>query len=194
MMVTTSGSTTSTTAPPLIVVVMGVSGSGKTTIGAMLAGRLQCPFADADDFHSAANITKMHSGIALDDADRAPWLKAIAAQIDAWQAAGQCGVVTCSALKRRYRKVIIGERPHVRLVYLQGTSDVISRRLVARHGHFMQPSLLQSQFDALEEPTPEERPITVRIGGAPTALVDQVVAALAREGALEGPAAPAGEA
>lgn len=163
---------------PQVVVVMGVSGSGKTTVGALLAGRLHWAFADADDFHSAANITKMHGGIPLDDADRAPWLKAIAAQIDEWRADGQQGVVTCSALKRRYRDVIIGAREDVRLVYLRGDKDVIARRLVARHGHFMPASLLDSQFAALEEPAPEERAVVIPVGRSPTELVDDIVAAL----------------
>ncbi|HET8551396.1 MAG TPA: gluconokinase [Gammaproteobacteria bacterium] len=163
---------------PQVVVVMGVSGSGKTTVGALLAGRLHWAFADADDFHSAASVTKMHSGIPLDDADRAPWLKAIAAQIDEWRADGQQGVVTCSALKRRYRDVIIGAREDVRLVYLRGDKDVIARRLVARHGHFMPASLLDSQFAALEEPAPEERAVVIPVGRSPTELVDDIVAAL----------------
>jgi carbohydrate kinase (thermoresistant glucokinase family) len=164
---------------PLVLVVMGVSGSGKTTIGALLAGHLHWQFADADDFHSPANIAKMHGGVPLDDADRLPWLEAIAKQIDTWRAAGQHGVITSSALKRRYRDIIIGDRPDVRLVYLEGNKTLIAHRLVARHGHFMQPILLQSQFDDLEEPTPDEHPITVRIGKPPAVLVDEIVAALA---------------
>jgi gluconokinase len=166
---------------PTIAVVMGVSGSGKTTVGAMLAGRLRWGFADADDFHSAGNVAKMQSGIPLDDADRIPWLEAIARQIDQWRDDKQHGVVTCSALKRRYRQIIIGDRADVRLVYLKGDQPLIVHRLVARHGHFMPSSLLASQFAALEEPTPEERPITIWVGKPPAVLVDEIVAELVRQ-------------
>ncbi|HET7586702.1 MAG TPA: gluconokinase [Gammaproteobacteria bacterium] len=165
-----------------VIVLMGVSGSGKTTVGAMLAGRLGCEFADADDFHSAANIEKMHRGLPLDDADRLPWLEAIAAQIDAWHADGQCGVVTCSALKRSYRDVIIGDRADVQLVYLRGEQELITRRMIARQGHFMPVDLLASQFAVLEEPAPEERAITVSIGMPPAAIVSQIVEELERDG------------
>jgi len=164
--------------PPLVLVIMGVSGSGKTTVGAMLAGRLHWWFADADDFHSAANVAKMHSGIPLDDEDRMPWLQAIAEQIDRWRADKQHGVVTCSALKQRYREIIVGERPDVRLVYLKGDRPLIARRLVTRHGHFMPSSLLESQLEGLEEPTPEERALTIWVGKAPAVLVDEIIAAL----------------
>jgi carbohydrate kinase (thermoresistant glucokinase family) len=161
-----------------VLVVMGVSGSGKSTVGALLAGRLHCDYADADDFHSEANIEKMHNGTPLNDDDRAPWLRAIAEQIDEWRAQDVQAVVTCSALKRRYRDVIIGERDDVRLIYLKGEKDMIARRLQARHGHFMQPGLLQSQLDTLEEPTPDERAITIAISKRPPALVDEIVTAL----------------
>jgi len=163
---------------PLVLVVMGVSGSGKTTVASMLAGRLGWAFAEGDDFHPAANIDKMHRGVPLDDDDRLPWLRAIAARIDRWRENGESGIITCSALKRRYRAIIIGDRPNVRLVYLKGDTETIRRRLVARHGHFMPPSLLQSQFEALEEPTPDERPIVVRVDAGVAPLVDEVIAAL----------------
>lgn len=169
---------------PLVLVIMGVSGSGKTTIGVPLAKRLGWQFAEADDFHSAANIDKMHRGIALDDADRLPWLRAIAAQIDTWRAARQHGIVTCSALKRYYREIIIGDRPDVRLVYLMGSQALIGRRVAARHGHFMPSSLLESQFATLEEPAPEERPITVGIEKPLAALIDEIIAALVRDHAV----------
>ena len=157
---------------------MGVSGSGKTTVAAMLAGRLQWSFADGDDFHPPENIAKMHSGIPLDDDDRLPWLQAIASQIDCWRAEHRNGVIVCSALKRRYRDIILGNRPEVQLVYLQGERTLIVHRLAARQGHFMPKSLLQSQFDALEEPAPEEQAITVWAGKAPAALVDEIIVAL----------------
>lgn len=158
---------------------MGVSGSGKTTVAAMLAGRLHWPFAEGDDFHSPANIAKMHNGIPLDDEDRLPWLQAIAEQIDRWRAERRNGVVACSALKRRYRDILVGDRLDVRLVYLQGDRALITQRLGARHGHFMSKSLIQSQFDALEEPAPEEQAITIWVGKPPAVLVDEIIAALA---------------
>ena len=167
------------TLPPVVVVVMGMSGSGKTTVAAMLAGRLHWSFAEGDDFHSPGNLAKMHRGIPLDDEDRMPWLDAIAHQIDRWRTEGRHGVIACSALKRRYRDIIIGERPDVRLVYLCGDRTLIAHRLAARHGHFMPKSLLQSQFEALEEPAPEERAITIWVGKTPAVLVDEIVAALA---------------
>jgi gluconokinase len=165
--------------PPTIVVITGVSGSGKTTVGAILAERLRWPFADADDFHSAGNVAKMQNGIPLDDADRIPWLAAIARQVDHWRSNKQHAIVTCSALKRRYRQIVVGNRPDVRLVYLKGDQALIGPRLVARHGHFMPASLLASQFAALEEPAPEERAIAVWVEKPPAALVDEIVAALA---------------
>lgn len=163
---------------PLVLVVMGVSGSGKTTVASMLAGRLGWVFAEGDDFHPPANVAKMHGGVPLDDDDRLPWLHAIAEQIDRWRAARENGVITCSALKRRYRAIIIGARPEVRLVYLKGDPDIIHRRLVARHGHFMPTGLLRSQFEALEEPTPEERAIVAPVDQPPARLVDRILAAL----------------
>jgi carbohydrate kinase (thermoresistant glucokinase family) len=167
--------------PPLVVVVMGVSGSGKTTVGAMLAGRLGWPFAEGDEFHSAANVAKMRSGVPLTDDDRWPWLAAIAGRIDAWRREGRAGVVACSALKRRYREILVGGRPDVRIVYLQGSRALIGDRLAARQGHYMPSALLDSQFAALEEPDPAERPITVAVGQPPEAIVDEIVAALGRQ-------------
>jgi carbohydrate kinase (thermoresistant glucokinase family) len=163
---------------PLVLVLMGVSGSGKTTVGAMLAGRLRWRFADADDFHSAANVAKMKAGIPLTDADRLPWLSAIAAQIDAWRRDGQHGVVTCSALRRSYRDILIGDRADVRLVHLKGERPLIADRLAARHAHFMPASLLESQFATLEEPAADEHAISIWVGKAPEALVEEIVAAL----------------
>jgi gluconokinase len=167
---------------PAIVILMGVSGSGKSTIGRMLAARLQWEFTDADRFHPAANVEKMHKGTPLTDDDRWPWLAAIAAWIDETRGGGGHSVLACSALKRRYREVLIGnrpeDRPDVRLVFLKGEEALIARRLAARHGHFMPPSLLRSQFEALEEPTPDENPVTVSIAPSPDEIVAQIVAAL----------------
>jgi carbohydrate kinase (thermoresistant glucokinase family) len=150
------------------IVVMGVSGAGKSTVGQVLAARLDCPFRDADSFHPPANIAKMKSGQPLDDDDRWPWLGAIAAWIAEHRAAGTTCVVTCSALKRRYRDIVTDrQRSDVRLVYLKGGFDLIAARLAARKGHFMPPALLQSQFDALEEPAPDEHAIVVSIDATP---------------------------
>ena len=169
------------TTPAQVLVLMGVSGCGKTTVGALLAGRLGWSTAEADDFHPPANIAKMRGGVPLDDADRLPWLEAIAAQIDRWRSEGTRGVITCSALKHRYRDIIVGHRPEVRLVFLKGERELIADRLAARLGHFMPPTLLESQFAALEEPTPEERPIVVPIQEPPQRLAERIIAALGLE-------------
>jgi gluconokinase len=165
-------------ASPSVLLVMGVSGSGKTTVAALVAERLRWAFEDGDDFHPPANVEKMRSGVALTDEDRGPWLDAIAAWIDATRNAGGHGVVACSALKRRYRSVLMGGRPDVRLIYLQGDRDLIARRLAPRHGHFMPASLLQSQFEALEEPGPDEDPVTVSVAQRPHEIVERVLALL----------------
>ncbi len=162
-------------AMPSILVVMGVSSSGKSTVGTLLAGQLHWEFEDGDWFHPARNIDKMHAGIPLTDEDRAPWLIAIADFIDQARLSGMRTVLACSALKRRYRAVIVGNRPDVRLVYLKGNMELIGRRFAARHEHFMPPSLLQSQFDALEEPGPGERPIVVSIEPRPREIVAQIL-------------------
>jgi gluconokinase len=171
---------------PAVVVVMGVSGSGKSTIGALLAGRLHWEYEDADWLHPAANVEKMHSGIPLTDEDRAPWLKAVAEWIDHCRRAGEHGVIACSALKRRYRDILIGDRPDVRLVYLKGSEALIARRIAARHEHFMPPSLLHSQFTALEEPDRQENPIVVSIEPRPSQIVAHIVAALPMDQAHAG--------
>ena len=162
--------------PPLkIIVLMGVSGCGKTTTGKRLATALAWPFRDADSFHPAANIEKMSRGLPLHDTDRAPWLAAIAAWIDERRTNGEAGVVSCSALKRRYRTVLIGERPDVGLVHLIGTYALISDRLSRRKGHFMPPALLQSQFDALEIPAPDEHALTMSVRLPPKKVVAGII-------------------
>jgi gluconokinase len=145
----------------MIVIVAGASGSGKTTVGAMLAGRLHWPFADGDDFHSDANIEKMRAGIPLTDADRWPWLRAIAAWMDERIARDESAVVTCSALKRSYRDILLDGRPEARLAFLLVDREVLARRLAARHAHFFREELLTSQLDILELPQPDERAVTV---------------------------------
>ena len=163
---------------PSVVVVMGVSGSGKSTIAAMLAHRLHWSYEDGDWVHPRSNVEKMHNGIPLTDEDRWPWLEAIAAWIDATRKAGNHGIVACSALKHAYRNILVDDRRDVCLVYLQGGHDLVARRLAARDGHFMPPALLESQFAALEEPDPEERPVIVSIREPPQLLAEQIMAAL----------------
>ena len=162
-------------AKPVIVVVMGVSGSGKTTVAALLAAALGCQFQEGDDLHPRENVEKMHGGTPLTDADRMGWLHKIAEEIDGWRARGESGVLTCSALKRSYRDIIIGSRPGVTLVYLKGSYDLIRRRMVARHEHFMPVALLDSQFATLQEPTPVEHPITVDVSGRPADIAVEIV-------------------
>lgn len=160
---------------PVIVVVMGVSGSGKTTVAALLAAALGCQFQEGDDLHPAANVEKMHGGTPLTDADRLPWLRKIAEEIDGWRTRGESGVLTCSALKRSYRDIIIGDRQDVTLVYLKGSHGLIHRRMAARHEHFMPVALLDSQFATLQEPTPDEHPVTVDVGGRPAEIAAEIV-------------------
>jgi carbohydrate kinase (thermoresistant glucokinase family) len=167
-----------------IIVVMGVSGSGKTTIAAMLAGALGSHFLEGDDLHPASNVAKMKSGTPLNDADRLPWLKAIAAEIDRWRAQGEGGVVTCSALKRAYRDIVIGGRPGVLLVYLKGSRDLIAHRMAQRHEHFMPVALLDSQFATLQEPEPDEGAIVVDIGPRQGEIVAEILRQLRARGAL----------
>jgi len=160
---------------PPVLVVMGVSGSGKTTVAKELAARLGWPFEEGDALHPESNVAKMHAGIPLTDVDREPWLEAVAAWIDGQRAAGRPGIITCSALKRAYRRVVVGDRPEVRLVYLRGSRSLIADRLAGRHGHFMPASLLQSQIDTLEEPGPEERALTVDVGPPPDQLAREII-------------------
>jgi carbohydrate kinase (thermoresistant glucokinase family) len=172
---TWSPALSTTIVKPVTAVVMGVSGSGKTTVAVLLSAALGCQFQEGDDLHPTKNVEKMHSGTPLTDADRLPWLRKIAEEIDGWHARGESGVLTCSALKRAYRDIIIGDRPDVTLVYLKGSHDLIHRRMAARHEHFMPVALLDSQFAALQEPTPDEHPITVDVSGRPTEIVDEIV-------------------
>jgi gluconokinase len=157
------------------IVVMGVSGSGKSTIASMLAQRLHWVYEDADWFHPKSNIEKMHHGEPLNDQDRWPWLHAIADWIDATRRAGGHGIVACSALKRAYRDILIGDRRDVRLVFLKGDFDLIARRIAARADHFMPSTLLESQFATLQEPQADERPIVVSIAPHPREIVETIV-------------------
>jgi gluconokinase len=167
----------------MILVVSGVSGSGKTTVGALLAGRLGWRFADADAFHSAANVAKMRSGIPLTDADRLPWLHAIAAWMDGRIADGESAVVACSALKRSYRDLLLdGRRDSVQMVFLDVPREELERRLTLRHGHFFPERLLASQLSALEPPTPDEGVLAVPATGDVGETADRVLAAVKASG------------
>ena len=135
------------------IVVMGVSGSGKTSVGKVLAEHLKWDFYDADDFHPPENVAKMASGIPLDDSDRAPWLAALHDLISSSLRQNKSGVLACSALKERYRQKLMNGSEGVQLVYLKGSYDLIWSRMATRTDHYMQPQMLQSQFDALEEPS-----------------------------------------
>jgi len=161
-------------------IVMGVAGSGKTTIAQALAQRIGWKFEDGDAFHPPANVEKMRSGHPLTDDDRWPWLRAIAAEIDRAIAAGEHLAIACSALKRAYRDILIDKRTGVRLVYLKGERDLILQRLRARQEHFMPPELLDSQFATLEEPGADEHPIVVKIDAPVEVIVDNIVRQLAQ--------------
>jgi gluconokinase len=149
----------------MILIVAGVAGSGKTTVAELLAGQLHWQFADADTFHPEANVAKMRAGIPLTDDDRQPWLRAVAEWMDARIADGQSGVITCSALKRAYRDLLLTGRPSATMVFLQVSRDVLDRRLLSRPDHFFPEKLLDSQLAALEPPAPDERVRTVLAEG-----------------------------
>jgi gluconokinase len=171
---------TDQSAPPMVVLT-GVAGSGKTTVGAMLAGKLGWVYAEADDFHPKANLEKMAAGHPLTDADRWPWLEAIGRWIDARRAAHEPGVVSCSGLKRAYRDVLRRGRPNVRMVLLNGSRELLERRLLARHGHFMKATMLDSQLADFEPPAPDEGVLVVSIDATPPEIVDTILRALEPE-------------
>lgn len=171
----------------MIVIVAGVSGSGKTTVGELLATSLSWPFIDGDSLHPTANVAKMAGGIPLTDADRMPWLRAIGTWIDGQQALGSPGIVACSALKRKYRDELLDHRPEVVIAFLLISASVVTARLAARHGHFFDAELLGSQFATLEQPGPTEDrvvPIPVTATVTPADLADQIAARLALTGNL----------
>lgn len=166
---------------PPVVVVMGVSGSGKSTVGGLLAERMGVPYAEADDFHPAANIAKMSAGHPLDDTDRGPWLDAIAAWVI--ERTGRGGVVSCSALRRRYRDRLRADAPELFFLHLDGPPELIAARLQARMEHFMPAGLLRSQFEALEPLDPDEigtAGAVVTIDGGPKQITERAYAALPR--------------
>jgi gluconokinase len=162
----------------VILMVAGVSGSGKTTVGALVAGRLQWQFADADTFHPPANVDKMRAGIPLTDEDRQPWLHAIEAWMDTRLSEGQSGVVTCSALKRSYRDELLDGRADVTMCFLQVSRSALERRVSARPDHFFPRKLLDSQLAALEPPAPDEVVVTVLAEGDSAQTAAKVIAAV----------------
>jgi gluconokinase len=165
-----------------VVVVMGVSGSGKTTVGRALAARLGWTFREGDELHAPADVAKMARGVPLTDADRAPWLRAIRRVLDDDVARGLDVVLACSALRRAHRDVLRGARGDVRFAYLRGTYDQIDRRVRARRGHFMPESLLRSQFGTLEAPRADEA-LAVDVEQPVAAIVDAIVRGLGQSGA-----------
>jgi gluconokinase len=163
---------------PVIVIVAGVSGCGKTTVGALLAGQLGWEFADADDFHPEANVAKMRAGTPLTDADREPWLRSVGRWMDTEIAAGRSAVLACSALKRAYRDLLLDGRPAAVMAFLMVSREELDRRLLARTGHFFPEKLLDSQLATLEPPQPDERVVAVRAENSPVRTAASVAAAL----------------
>jgi len=166
----------------MIVVVMGVSGVGKTTVGKRLAEALSARFLEGDDFHPTANIEKMSHGEPLTDADRKPWLERLACELDASRAKGESVVLTCSALRRLYRDILRAGHDDVDFVFLDADQAVIQKRIDSRKGHFMPPSLLDSQFAALERPGPDERAVRADATQPPDVIVAAVLQELRRRG------------
>ena len=157
-----------------MIIVMGVSGCGKTTIGKGLAEHLHLPYYDADDFHPSSNIEKMKKGIPLDDQDRLPWLNTLADQIQTWDSQGGA-VLSCSALKESYRKLLASKSKPINWVYLKGSFELIQSRLEKREGHYMKSGLLQSQFDTLEEP---KYGISISIDNSPETMISTILSNL----------------
>lgn len=169
-------------AQPLVLALMGVAGSGKSTVALELQRVLHWPFQEGDDLHPPGNVEKMRSGRPLSDADRLPWLQAVAGWIDQRLAAHEPGIITCSNLKRAYRQITIGSRQGVRLVFLKGDEQVIQDRIVRRQHSYMPPTLLRSQFEMLEEPGEDENPIILMVNGSVGETVRELLGRLANPG------------
>ena len=164
----------------MIIIIFGVSGAGKTTVGKLLARELGWHFLEADDFHPAANIEKMRNGQPLTDEDRWPWLDCLRKQIEQLLSAGENAVLACSALKRAYRdRLRVSDE--VKFVFLRGDYALVEKQLRSRREHFMNPDLLQSQFDDLEEPQPDENALTIELGRTPEQIVEEIEAKLLDE-------------
>jgi len=159
----------------MVIALMGVAGSGKSSVGELLARRLGWRFHDADDFHPTRNREKMRRGIPLDDNDRRPWLEAIRASIVHSSSAGEDAIYACSALKQTYRQLLAPDAAEVKFVYLKGSQELIAERLAKRHGHFFDPALLQTQFDNLEEP---HGVLVMDISSPPETIADSIIVAL----------------
>ena len=171
----------------MVLVVMGVSGAGKTTVGSILASNLDWPFQEGDALHPRANVDKMTAGRPLDDADRAPWIEAVAEWIDARLEANENGIITCSALRRAYRDVLDRRGRDVTFVYLSGRRETIAGRLASRLGHFMPAALLSSQLADLQPPGSDEPALTVDVDSPPAAIAEEIIERL---GLSRGPLTP----
>lgn len=167
---------------PVVLVLMGVSGSGKTTVGAILAGRLGWPFEDGDALQPPSNVEKMKAGHPLTDVDRWPWLEMVAMWIEKRLDRGENGLIACSALKRSYRDILNRRGSGVVFVFMAGSKKMIASRLGARHGHFMPPSMLDSQFADLEEPSSDEPAIRVDVGPTPDVVAQDIMQELGLNG------------
>jgi carbohydrate kinase (thermoresistant glucokinase family) len=168
----------------MILILMGPTGCGKTTVGHLLARRLGWPFMDGDDFHPAANVAKMHNGTPLNDSDRRPWLLALQKEIKRRNRAGQSAILACSALKQAYRELLGVDQKTVKTVYLQGSFELLQKRLADRRDHFMPPELLRSQLETLEVP---QGGLVVDIDADPATIVTRIMASL-QQAALSGTA------
>lgn len=162
----------------MIIVMMGICGSGKTTLGRLLAERLGIPFVEGDDYHTPENVAKMATGHPLTDADRWPWLRRLGEAMGQWSEAGQDTVVSCSALRRDYRDLLRASAPDVRFVFLEGAVELVRDRMAHRAGHFMPVGLIDSQIAALEDPRGEPGVIAVSVAGTPEDIIAEIIKAL----------------
>lgn len=179
MQAATAGQGRTAASSPRCIVVMGVCGCGKSSVGRLIAEALDLPFLEGDEFHPPGNVQRMRAGIALTDADRAPWLQTLAERLAAARRDGRGAVLACSALKRRYRDVLRSGAPELAslpFVHLHGAPELLAARLAARSGHYMPASLLQSQLEALELPQADERAVTLDVAAPPEALAQQALA------------------